>query len=191
MGPTERELCPQAPATWFALTVRPNHERMAALALAGRGLESFLPLCGSRRRWSDRIKKVEVPLFPGYVFCRLGSPQRAAALSAAGVRSLVSFAGAPAAIPESEVASIQSMIRSGLPVSPWPWLQVGQRVRITGGPLRDLEGLLVESRAAANVVVSISLLQRSVAVTVERHLVEPRVWDAALCRRDGAARWVC
>ncbi|HSW51501.1 MAG TPA: UpxY family transcription antiterminator [Bryobacteraceae bacterium] len=156
---------------WFALTVKPNHEKAAAQALQSRSLEVFLPLYRARRRWSDRIKELELPLFAGYVFCRFPGSQRARALATPGVTSVVGFGNKPAAVPEAEINSVRTLVSSGLPLSPWPFLRVGERVRIEAGPLAGVEGILSQVKDAWRVVVNVEILQRSVAAEVERDVV--------------------
>jgi transcription antitermination factor NusG len=156
---------------WFALTVKPQHERAVAGALKVKDLEEFLPLYRDRRRWSDRIKELELPLFPGYVFCRFDPCRKASVLATPGVRSVVSFGRTPVPLAESEIESIRAMIASGLPVGPWPFLNTGQTVRIEHGPLCGLEGILVQLKDAWRVVVSVPLLQRSVSVELDRCMI--------------------
>lgn len=157
---------------WYALTVKPNHERSAAEALQWKGWETFLPTYRCRRRWSDRIKQLELPLFAGYVFCRFAALEKARILATPSVVSVVGFAGRPAAVPDEEIEAVRRMTGSGLQVGPWPFLRVGQRVRIAAGPLCGLEGILLQLKDAWRVVVSVELLQRSVAAEVERDMVE-------------------
>ncbi len=156
---------------WFALTVKPNHERSAGDSLACRGLEAFLPLCRARRRWSDRVKDLEVPLFPGYVFCRFRRMEKARALSTPSVLSVVGFGSSPAAVPDEEIESVRTMVSSGRALSPWPFPRVGERVRIEAGPLSGVEGVLQQVKDSWRVVVSVELLQRSVAAEVEREVI--------------------
>jgi transcription antitermination factor NusG len=146
---------------------------VVATLLRQKGYEEFLPLYKERRRWSDRFKWVELPLFPGYVFCRLASESRLPILTIPGVLHFVGIGKAPAAIDDAEVATIQATIRSGLTAEPWPFLSVGQRVRVEEGPLTGVEGLLVDDRKRQRIVVSVSLLQRSVAVEIQRDWVRP------------------
>jgi transcription antitermination factor NusG len=153
---------------WYALTVKPNHERAAAQALESKGLETFLPLYRSRRRWSDRIKELELPLFAGYVFCRFAGAERARILSTPGVNSVVGFGNRPAPVDEGEIRAVRTLVASGLPVGPWPFLRVGERVRVDAGPLCGVEGILTQVKDAWRVVVSIELLQRSIAAEVDR-----------------------
>jgi transcription termination/antitermination protein NusG len=156
---------------WYALTVKPNHERAAAQSLECRGLEAFLPLYRARRRWSDRVKELDLPLFAGYIFCRFPGVERARVLAAPGVTSVVGFGSQPAVVPDNEIQAVRVMVGSGLPVSPWPFLRVGDRVRIEGGPLYGLEGILSQVKDAWRVVVNVELLQRSVAAEVDRDVV--------------------
>lgn len=154
---------------WFALTVKPRHERVAAQNLRSKGLQDFLPLYCARRHWSDRMKSVELPLFPGYVFCRFESYRdRLQVLNTASVNSIVSFGGEPAPVEEAEIAAIQLLLRSGLPVEPWPFLQIGEPIRIESGPLAGFEGILAREKNVSRVIVNVELLQRSVAVEVDR-----------------------
>jgi len=171
---------------WFALTVKPQHERAAAFALRQKGFEEFLPLYRTRRRWSDRMKELELPLFPGYVFCRFPSSERASVLMTPSVRSIVAFGRQAAPVADEEIRAIQTMICSGLPLAPWPYLRVGQRIQIEEGPLRGVEGILVGLKDAWRVVVSVNLLQRSVAVEIDRRAVTPSGACSAL---DPVYRW--
>jgi transcription antitermination factor NusG len=161
------------PGRWFAIRVKPRAERVIATLLNHKGYEEFLPLYKERRRWSDRYKWVELPLFPGYVFCRLMSESRLPILTIPGVLHFVGIGKAPASIDDAEVAAIQATMRSGLSVEPWPYLAVGQRVRVEEGPLCGVEGLLIEARKQDRIVVSVTLLQRSVAVEIDRSWVRP------------------
>jgi transcription antitermination factor NusG len=160
-------------AGWYALTAKPQHEKTAVRALAAAGLEGFLPLYRSRRHWSDRIKEIEAPLFPGYLFCRFSLVERFRVLLTPGVVAIVGFGGRPAAVSEEEISAVQRMMASGLRLGPWPYLRTGQRVVIERGPLSGLEGLLVRSKDFWRVVVSVNLLQRSVAVEIDRAVISP------------------
>jgi transcription antitermination factor NusG len=158
---------------WFALRVRSNFEKVATQLLEQKGYESFLPLYHSRNRWSDRIKTVERPLFPGYLFCRFDQQQRLPILVTPGVVGVVGLGKTPVPIPLVEIEAVQGMIRSGLPVTPWPFLRVGQRLVMERGPLRGMEGILQEIKSRYRFVVSVNLLQRSVAAEVESDWVRP------------------
>ncbi len=158
---------------WFALRVKSRYEKIVATIARNKGFEEFVPLYQSRRRWSDRFKSVELPLFPGYVFCRLNPEFRLPLLTIPGVMSFVGIGKVPASIEEAEIAAIQTAIGAGLSAEPYPFLEVGQRVRLAEGPLAGLEGLLVEVRKQQRLAVSVSMLRRSVAVEIDRQWVRP------------------
>lgn len=182
MGPTERELWPTCrmnnyleipDARWFAFTVKPQHEFTVGASLEAKGIPAFVPPYATRRRWSDRTQTVRLPLFPGYVVCRVPFSSRVLILRTPGVRSIVGFGSAPAAIEDDEVESIRRMVSSGLPLRVWPRLEIGQRVRIILGPLCGLEGTLARYDGKLSVVAGIQLLQRSLSVEIEADSVEP------------------
>ena len=160
-------------AAWFALRVKPQHERTVSYALHQKGFERYVPLYRARRRWSDRLKEIELPLFQGYVFCRMSADKRAAVLTTPGVYGFVGFSGTPAPIAERELQMVRRMLSAGAPVGPWPFLKAGQPVQITRGPLAGLEGILAGTPDGWHVVVNVNILQRSVAVTVERDQFAP------------------
>ena len=158
---------------WFALRVKSNRETIVADGVRNKGLEEFLPMYKSCHRWSDRLKSVQVPLFPGYIFCRIDPNLRLPVLTVPGALHFVGIGKVPVPIDSFEIAAIQNAVRSGLPAEPWAYLNVGQLVRLDDGPLAGLEGILIETRKQYRVVVSVSLLQRSVAVEIERDWVTP------------------
>ncbi|MBZ5581669.1 MAG: UpxY family transcription antiterminator [Acidobacteriia bacterium] len=158
---------------WFAFRVKSRSEKLVSAAAHSKGFEEFLPLCCQRRRWSDRFKSVELPLFPGYVFCRLDATYRLPLLTIPGVLHVVGIGKIPVPIDDAEIAAIQTAMRSGLTVEPWPFLDVGQRVRVEYGPLAGMEGILVELRKQNRIVISVSLLKRSVGVEIEADWVAP------------------
>jgi transcription antitermination factor NusG len=169
LGETRDHLARQ----WFAIRVKSRCEKIVAAMAQNRGFEEFLPLYHCRHRWSDRVKSVELPLFPGYIFCRLNPEYRLSLLTIPGVLHLVGIGKIPVPIDDAEIAALQSTVRSGLSAEPWSFLEVGQRVRLEDGPLVGLEGILVEAHQEQRLVVSVTLLQRSVAVAIERHWVRP------------------
>lgn len=152
---------------WFALQVRARHESLAATHLNGKGYQCFLPLQKSRRQWSDRSKDLEQPLFPGYIFCRFDPLHRLPILVTPGVALIVGVAKIPAPIDEAEIAAIEAAVKSGLPSQPWPFLQIGQRVRIDQGPLCGVQGILHEIRSRHHLILSVTLLRRSIALHIE------------------------
>ncbi len=158
---------------WYALRVKSRCEKIVSSMVQNKGFEEFLPLYEVQRRWSDRVKSVEFPLFPGYVFCRLDPQNRLPLLTIPGALHFVGIGKIPVPIEETEIAAIQSAIRSGLLTEPWPYLQIGQRVRLEDGPLAGLEGILVGAAKQHRLVVSVDLLKRSMAVTIERHWAKP------------------
>jgi transcription antitermination factor NusG len=166
----DTELIPSS-FPWFALQVRTRQEASVADQLNGRGYERFLPLYAVRKHWSDRIKEVESPLFPGYLFCRFNPHDRLPILKTPGVIQIVGFRGGPTAVDESEIRSIQTLVAAGVPHHPWPFLAAGDRVRIESGPLVGLEGILTEVKRSHRLVLSVTLLQRSVAVEIDSALV--------------------
>jgi transcription antitermination factor NusG len=165
-------------APWFALTVAPRKEKITAHTLRKEGFEEFLPLYSSTRRWSDRIKRLENPLFPGYVFCRFDLRDRQTVLKTPGVVSIVSFGKLPEPIDESEMSALETVCRSGLTAAPYPTPPVGSKVRLQDGPLRGLEGIMVEDKKT-RLILSLTLLQRSVAVEIDRAWITPA--DVLVC----------
>src|SRR5690242_8121340 len=113
------EACLKPEAAWFALTVKAQHEKAVEAYLRANALEGYAPRYRAQRRWSDRIKTVERPLFPGYVFCRFSFMERLKVLGAPGVGSIVGFGGVPAIVQESEINAMKAAIASGLPIAPW------------------------------------------------------------------------
>ena len=158
---------------WYALRVRSNCEKLVALTLSGKGYSEFLPLYKKISRWSDRKKVIESPLFPGYVFSHFDVNCRLPVLTIPSVVHIVGLGNTPEPIPEEEINAIERFIGSGLPVEPWPFLNVGERVVVEYGSLAGLEGVLTEVKNRHRLVVSLTLLQRSVAVEIDRDSVRP------------------
>jgi transcription antitermination factor NusG len=156
------------PATgWFAVRVKSRREKVVAAIARGKGYEEFVACWRSRRRWSDRNKSVDLPLFPGYVFCRFRREERLPLLMIPGVVHIVGIGNTPVPIDDQEIAAIRAAADAGLPCEPQPFLEVGERVRVERGPLAGVEGILVGLRRHYRLVVSITLLRRSVAVDIE------------------------
>jgi len=174
MSQMNPELCNE---DWFAVQVRARWEQSTARLLSGKGYETLLPIYSSERRWGGRSKVVEAPMFPGYVFCRFDVLKRLLVLTTPGVVAVVSRGRIPIAVDRSEIASIQTLVSSGVKAEPWPYLEVGQRVRIEDTALHGVEGILIAFKGGRRIVVSVSLLQRSVALEIDRALVT-RVIDA-------------
>jgi transcription antitermination factor NusG len=150
---------------------------LAARSLAYKGFEVFLPVYTRLCQWSDRTKELSAPLFPGYVFLRGELERQIRILTTPGVLGLVGFGGVPAIIPEEEIEAVRQTIACRARVEPYPFLKCGDWVRVKGGPLEGLEGILVRSKKQFRLVLSVQLLQKSVAVEVDGWMVEraPRV----------------
>ena len=152
---------------WYAVQCWLRKESMIAAQLEGQGFECFLPKYKSLREWSDRKKEVEQPLFPGYLFCRFDYTQRRPVVVTPGVLQVVGCGRTPTPIEDREIEAIQIAVASGVPGQPWPYLEVGEKVRIHTGKLSGLEGILVNFKGNHRVVLSVTLLQRSVALEVD------------------------
>jgi transcription antitermination factor NusG len=164
---------PEPALPWYGIRTKPKFERVTATALENQGYSAYLPLCTRRRQWSDRTVETELPLFPGYLFCRFDVLQRLPILTTHGVIAIVGLGKTPEPIPDAEIDRIQAILRSGRNAEPWPYLRTGERVRILAGSLQGLEGLLVKKKNEWRIVISVDLLQRSVAVEVDRNAVTP------------------
>jgi len=165
-------LAPSREHCWYAVYTSANHEKRVADQLAPRAIEHFLPLYESVRRWKDRRMKLQMPLFPGYVFVRLWLGERLKVLQVPGVVRFVGFAGGPAALPQREIEALRSSLRAELRAEPCPYITVGHRVRVTRGPLGGVTGILIRKKNVLRVVVSLDLLVRSAAVEVDASDIE-------------------
>jgi transcription antitermination factor NusG len=163
-----------APA-WFALQTLSRHEKKVAAELESKGITAFLPLFSANRQWSDRQRKIDFPVFPGYVFVQIqqSANVRAAVLRTRGVTRFLGTRGAGIPILESEIDNVRALIERGVPFVQYPYLQVGQLVRIRGGALEGIEGLLVAVNGDQSLVISVEIIQRSLAVRITGHRVEP------------------
>ena len=155
---------------WFALKVHARSEPAAVEALRIRGYHPFAPTIAERRRYSDRMAVVQTPVFPGYVFCQFDPHKKVPILSCPAVDYIVSFAGIPAVVPASEIDHVRRALVAG--ARPRAYLAAGQRIRIEFGPLAGLEGILERVGKEHRIVVSVNLLQRSVAVEIDADLVQ-------------------
>jgi transcription antitermination factor NusG len=160
-------------ANWYAVYTKANHEKRVAEQLRERSVEYFLPLHESLRRWKDRRVKLQMPLFPGYVFVRVALRDRLCVLQTPGVVHLVSFGGDPAPLPQEEIRAIQNCLSHGLQLEPHPYLRVGHRVRVMKGPLQGLDGTIVRRKNRSRFVLSFDLIMRSVAVEIDETDLEP------------------
>jgi transcription antitermination factor NusG len=167
------EICSAAKPEWNALYTRHQHEKSVAGSLAEDGFEVFLPTYHTIRQWTDRKKEVSLPLFPCYVFMRTNFERRLQVLSTPGVHFVVMFNGRPAAIPDVEMDAIRRAVESKLRVEPHPFLRCGDWVRVTSGPLTDVEGILVRRKGSYRLILSTELLGKSIAVEIDAFSVKP------------------
>src|SRR5262245_2711187 len=158
---------------WYALRVKPRSEKLVQTHLESKGYEAFLPTYLSRNRWSDRTKSVRMPLFPGYTFCRFDVNTRLPILITPGVLFIVGLGRTPLAVEEAEITSLQQAVNSGQPLRPWPYIKAGQTVEIEKGPLQGLCGIVLRVKNLDRLIISISLLMRSVAVEIDQGSVRP------------------
>ena len=158
---------------WCAVCVRPRWEKLVAEALAAKEYEQLLPLYRKRSQWADRVKEIELPLFPGYVFCRADFSSGPPLVTTPGVLGLLRFGDTLARISESEIAGMRAIMASGLPAGPWPYLSGGQRVRIDSGSLRGFEGILLQIKNEFRIVLTVEALGRSVSVEIDRASITP------------------
>jgi len=159
---------------WYAIQTRSRHEKVVATQLADRGVTTFLPLVNHLRRWSDRCKAVQLPLFPGYAFVRIARSveERVRVLRVDGVVSFVGEHGEGTPIPEPQIEDLRRLVDT-VRCSSHPFLKVGQRVRIRGGYLDGIEGILVARNGNRTMVISIEPIQRSIAVSIDGFDIVP------------------
>jgi len=160
---------------WYAVRTRSRHEKLVARQLETQGIQAFLPVVSKINQWSDRRKQVEQPLFSGYAFVRLNhsSSDRVRVLQTQGVVNFVGVQGVGIAIPDQEIENINTLLASKATYQERPYLHIGQRVRVCGGALDGLEGILTAENSDQSVVISVGLIQRSLSVRVAGYNVEP------------------
>ena len=160
---------------WYAAYTCAQHEKRVAEQLAERTVEHFLPLYASVRRWKDRRVRLELPLFPGYVFVRLALRDRLRVLRVPRVVRLVGFGGLPVALPDEQVELLRAGLSGEMHAEPHPFLTAGRRVRVVHGPLAGMEGILVRKKKQCRFVVSLELIMRSVSVDISEADLLPLV----------------
>jgi transcription antitermination factor NusG len=158
---------------WYALHVHARKEQLVASQLENRNLECFLPTYKSLRKWSDRTKEIQQALFPGYVFCRFDYENRQPVVMITGVTQVVGTGKVAVPIADAEIKALQVAVSSGIPAQPWPYLRTGEYVQINYGHLTGLQGILVNFKGNHRVVLSVTLLQRSLALEVELDWLSP------------------
>jgi transcription antitermination factor NusG len=157
---------------WYAVTTQPRHEKTVAQQLAAKSIETFLPLLTSPSQWKDRKVLIERPIFPGYVFTRIDLKDRHHVFNVPSVVRMLSFNGAPSAIDEAEIAAVRLCLTSAEKPESHPYLKSGELVRVKSGSLQGLEGVVVRNKSQCRIVVSISLIQQSIAVEIDASLLE-------------------
>ena len=158
---------------WYALQVRPRFEKHVQMHLEDKGYEVFYPTFTTTRQWSDRVKSLSFPLFPGYVFCRFNVHARLPILITPGVNQVVGAGKTPTVVDEGELSAIRRVMQSGVAAQPWPYLRVGETVQIENGPLEGMTGIVTRIKNSCRLVVSVSLLMRSVSVELDSHWIKP------------------
>jgi transcription antitermination factor NusG len=158
---------------WYALQVRTRWESSTAVLLSGKSYQTFLPTFKMKKRWNGRVREIDAPLFPGYVFCQFDAQNRLPILITPGVIAVVGRGRIPLPVDDEEIAAVQLAVSSGLRAEPWPYLELGQKVRIENDSLQGLEGILINFKGNHRIVVSVSLLRRSVALEIDRSCVRP------------------
>jgi transcription antitermination factor NusG len=158
--------------SWYALHVRPRFENTVEMQLEGKGYEVFLPTYEAKRRWSDRVKTLVQPLFPGYVFCSFDVGARLPILTTPGVNSIVGIGKVPVPVDPQEISAIRSVINSGISSYPCDYIRDGESVRVESGPLEGLTGIVQRSKNSDRLIVSLTLLMRSVSVEIDRSWVK-------------------
>lgn len=157
---------------WYAAYTSPHHEKWVAGQMNAAQIECFLPVYKSVRRWKDRRKQLELPLFPGYVFVHIALQDRLQVLRLPGVVQFVAFQGKPAPLPETEIETLRQGMQASARFEPHPYLKAGRRVRVRTGALQGVEGVLVRKKDSFRVVMTIDLIMRSVALEVDAADVE-------------------
>jgi len=160
---------------WYALHVKTRFERLVEMQLEKKGYEVFLPTYASSRNWSDRVKEIHLPLFPSYVFCRFHFDNRLPIIMTAGVNSVVGAGKTPISVSEGEIAAIRQALDSGMKTRPSPYIAEGEEVHIAQGPLKGLKGILVRSNGDDRLILSVTLLMRSISVEIDRAWIVPAV----------------
>jgi transcription antitermination factor NusG len=158
---------------WYAIHTCANREKTVADQLALRGVEHFLPLYESLRRWKDRKIRLALPLFPGYLFVRIALKDRLRTLQVSGAVQIIGFGGHPTPLPDHEIAYVRELLHPSRQAEPHPFLQAGRRVTIRRGPLEGMQGIIVRRKNRSRLVISFDLIQRSIAIEVDVTDISP------------------
>jgi len=157
---------------WLAAYTRARHESIVAQQFRQKGLEALLPTYARYNRWSDRIKRVDSPLFPGYVFVRVNGEERIRVIQTIGVVSIVSRSGGPVALPEAEIERLRWCTAHAQDIEPHAYLKLGQQVRVKHGPFAGWEGVLIEKKNSTRLVIAIEQINKAVAIDLHGADVE-------------------
>ena len=174
-------VCKQA-ENWYAVQVWTQYEKVVNAALTLKGIESLLPAKRVLRRWCDRTKASDIPLFPGYVFARFDAEHTLPVLVTPKVQRIVNFGTHPAPIPDEEIAAIRKVVASGLDAESCPTPAIGERVFMLSGPLAGVSGVLIERRSSLRLIVSVQLIHRSISVEVTPSMLAQE-WEGP-CKTD-------
>jgi transcription antitermination factor NusG len=173
--PSIQQTEPQATLHWYAIRTRSRHEKVVERQLQGHEVEVFYPVSSQLHQWSDRQKRVESPLFPGYVFVHIASSpeDRVRVLRVHGVVEIVGYQGFGISIPNEQINAVRALVAGDIAFTKHAFLKVGQRVRVRGGSLDGVEGILVAQNGTRNLVISVEPIQRSLSIRIEGYQVEP------------------
>jgi transcription antitermination factor NusG len=162
-------------SSWYAIQTLPRHEKKITTELHQKGIQSFLPLVSERHQWSDRRVSINAPLFPGYVFVRITQDQttRVAVLRTIGVRNFVGMRGMGDPIPDNQIDGVRAIVSKGVPFCSSGFVNVGQRVRVRGGSLEGVEGIVTSVNGDKSLVISVDLIQKSLAIRIAGFTIEP------------------
>lgn len=159
--------------SWFAVQVTPRHEKKVDAILQQQNYGHFLPMCRMRRKWSDRVKVIEQPLFPGYVFVRTQSCSVGKVHRTPGIIRILSFGGRPCPVPDTQIEALRRIIDSKCDICPIPYLAIGQKVQIITGPLSGLTGIISHFKNRGRLIVSVDLIMRSIVVEIDGNEAAP------------------
>jgi transcription antitermination factor NusG len=158
---------------WYVLHVRPRFEKLVRVELGRKGYESLVPTYVCTRTWSDRVKPLALPLFPGHVFCRFDLADSRSILVTAGVNAIAGAGRKLLAVADAEIHTVRKVSDSGVPLLPWCYLSEGKKIQVVSGPLTGLHGIYLETRGRGRLIVSLSLLMRSISAEVDAECVRP------------------
>jgi transcription antitermination factor NusG len=170
---SQMRMVPGPQLHWYAVQTCARHEKRVHQRFIERSVESFFPLYDTISRWKDRKVRVQLPLFPGYIFVHLDLAERLNVLQVAGVARFVTFGGVATRVPTTDIESLRAGLLSGLRVEPFPFLKVGRLARVISGPLQGMIGILLRKKNLERFIISLELIQRSVSVDIDAVELEP------------------